>query len=75
MQITVVPSESSCHLDEVLEHSEKVGPGVGLAYIYLTYIYVYYIIMVFKKLAVATSLAWSKQIVARVTFTCAMDLV
>lgn len=32
MQITVVPSESSCHLDEVLEHSEKVGPGVGLGY-------------------------------------------
>ena len=29
MQITVVRSESSCPLGEVLEHSEKVGPGGG----------------------------------------------
>ena len=29
MQITVVRSGSSCPLGEVLEHSEKVGPGGG----------------------------------------------
>lgn len=34
MQITVVRSGSSCPLGEVLEHSEKVGPGGGgVAYI------------------------------------------
>ena len=74
MQITVVPSESSCHLDEVLEHSEKVGSGVGLAYIFDLYLCILYY-HVFQKTAVTTSLAWSKQIVARVTFTRAMDLV
>ena len=36
MQITVVRSGSSCPLGEVLEHSEKVGPGGGgVAYIYI----------------------------------------
>ena len=36
MQITVVRSGSSCPLGEVLEHSEKVGPGRGgVAYIYI----------------------------------------
>ena len=39
MQITVVRSGSSCPLGEVLEHSERVGPGGGVAYIYIyTYI-------------------------------------
>ena len=40
MQITVVRSGSSCPLGEVLEHSEKVGPGGGGGSIYI-YIYSY----------------------------------
>ena len=46
MQITVVRSGSSCPLGEVLEHSEKVGPGGGgVAYIY---IYIYKLASKFK---------------------------
>ena len=37
MQITVVRSGSSCSLGEVLEHSEKVGPGGGGS----IYVYIY----------------------------------
>ena len=40
MQITVVRSGSSCPLGEVLEHSEKVGPGGGGGSIYI-YIYIH----------------------------------
>ena len=39
MQITVVRSGSSCPLGEVLEHSERVGPGGGGGSIYI-YIYI-----------------------------------
>ena len=33
-------SGSSCPLGEVLEHSEKVGPGGGVAYIYIYFFYI-----------------------------------
>ena len=50
MQITVVRSGSSCPLGEVLEHSEKVGPGGGgVAYIYICTFMNIYTSYMFRK--------------------------